>query len=421
MLAPRILHFAASQIFWDCSTVSACESLPNGLPHALDARAATDRNWRGRMQLMSDDSSKYEQPLVGAVDDSVETFWRSALLNYTSCNLTAQSDKSVAVWSIAKLVRDTLGEAYAVGMWENQLEEQLAWYPRDLGSENEARIPELQYRYPSWSWASLKGPILSSGRLSKARQYVITDHSGDAISFKNHPQNDDNQEPQLDRQPMPLLGYVARGSLSSTRGSDILTIKMHGGGSQQSSGSFRVFLDEKYPRIPGKQPTLYDFIILATSATSAGGNYDYPSSQYKASPGSTRYPPVRGANNKTLDEDRSSSEVTYSGIALLLTSVSAYKIRQGTRYKSLLREVVKRSPDQSWPDPPYGQGKSLVDRTEDMRLLIATLRTATRHVIKEGGTADSLYRRLGAIKFRDVPEELWKAMTKAGKRRIWLD
>ncbi|KAF2440205.1 HET-domain-containing protein, partial [Karstenula rhodostoma CBS 690.94] len=185
MLSPRILHFAASQIFWDCSTLSACEAFPRGLPHALDAKASIDRHWRGRMQrMLSDTPQGYGEPVVGANDDSIENFWLSALLSYTSCNLTNQDDKSVAIWSVAKLVRDILGEQYGGGLWENNLEEQLAWHSYNMTSEGCSRIPELQSRYPSWSWASIKAPIIAHSRLSKARQYVVTNHAGDAIRFE---------------------------------------------------------------------------------------------------------------------------------------------------------------------------------------------------------------------------------------------
>ncbi|KAF2465538.1 uncharacterized protein BDR25DRAFT_239391, partial [Lindgomyces ingoldianus] len=49
MISPRILYFARIQIFWDCGTISACESLPSGFPLLLDHLAATDWHWRGHL------------------------------------------------------------------------------------------------------------------------------------------------------------------------------------------------------------------------------------------------------------------------------------------------------------------------------------------------------------------------------------
>jgi hypothetical protein len=124
MLAPRILHFAEKQIFWDCPSLSGCETLPGGLPQPMDSLAGPDRHWRGRLQV-SEDS---QEPLAGAIDQSMASFWKTAIGKYTSCNLTKGSDKLIAMWGIAKLVRDALGVEYGEGLWEAQLEDQLAWH-----------------------------------------------------------------------------------------------------------------------------------------------------------------------------------------------------------------------------------------------------------------------------------------------------
>ena len=44
--------------------------------------------------------------IVGTADDSLQAFWASAVLFYTSCDITRQSDRLRAAWGIAKLVRD---------------------------------------------------------------------------------------------------------------------------------------------------------------------------------------------------------------------------------------------------------------------------------------------------------------------------
>jgi hypothetical protein len=128
ILSPRILHFTKHQIFWDCGTLSACEVFPNGLPFPLDHKASTDRHWRGRLV----GSTVSSNALTGVNDnESSYTFWMSAVQNYTECNLTSQGDKTIAIWSIAKLLRDVMREQYAVGMWSEALEEQMAWRVRE--------------------------------------------------------------------------------------------------------------------------------------------------------------------------------------------------------------------------------------------------------------------------------------------------
>jgi hypothetical protein len=179
MLTPRILHFTNKQIFWDCSTISACETIPNGLPLPLDDAASTDRHWRGRLQ---ESSSLAHAPLSGANDDSLEDFWSSSVLRYTRCNLTNQSDKSVAIWSIAKLVRDAADDQYGAGHWGYRLEEQLSWKVIDI--KKSSRSIELQWKQPSWSWTSVQGAISLAERAAVKRCYVIKGHKDEAITFK---------------------------------------------------------------------------------------------------------------------------------------------------------------------------------------------------------------------------------------------
>ena len=179
MLAPRILHFGAHQIFWDCATMSACETLPERLPLPLDYDASADRHWRGRLQ---ESGGNRLISVSGQNDDSMEDFWKAAVKNYTSCNLTQQSDKRIAIWGIAKLVRDSLegGEEYSAGMWEHHLEEQLAWSVADWRT---SQRPDSLLSNPTWSWTSVKGTILLANRSRQHRVYLVKNHSGEPVRF----------------------------------------------------------------------------------------------------------------------------------------------------------------------------------------------------------------------------------------------
>ncbi|KAF3048651.1 hypothetical protein E8E11_009174 [Didymella keratinophila] len=103
-------------------------------------------------------------------------------------------DKQLAIWGVAKRVRDTLDEPYAAGMWEDALEEQLAWRVADCRqSERPAKLAAI----PTWSWTSMQGTILVSDRLqAEDRCYRVTDHAGQPLSFKI---KDDEMRPALPR------------------------------------------------------------------------------------------------------------------------------------------------------------------------------------------------------------------------------
>lgn len=186
MLSPRLLHFAARQLFWDCSCLTACESLPSGIPYLLDSSASTDRQWRKRLQATGQAANRPHsattRPLVlsGGADSSLETLWRRAVRSYTSCNLTQQTDKLMAIWSVAKLVRDGMDaglDGYAEGMWSRGLEEQIAWRLAIPGAETE-KLAVLADSHPSWSWASWHVEVELRSRSVERRYYTVRSHDG---------------------------------------------------------------------------------------------------------------------------------------------------------------------------------------------------------------------------------------------------
>ncbi|KAK4207714.1 heterokaryon incompatibility protein-domain-containing protein [Rhypophila decipiens] len=207
MLAPRILHFSSTQLFYDCATTSACEILPEGLPAPLDNVSSTERNWREmllatRPQEPSTSSAPSRPPLerhlTGTADPSLETLWRESVRQYTSCDLTNYGcDRLAAIWGVAKIVRDRLrvddpGEEYASGLWRRRLDQQLAW--RVVDYNRAERLPELSTKHPSWSWASLKGEIMVA-----SRWIVSTADGGYRVSGWVDGSNEGTQEEQPKR------------------------------------------------------------------------------------------------------------------------------------------------------------------------------------------------------------------------------
>jgi hypothetical protein len=191
MLAPRILHFSATQVLWDCPTLSACEVLYEGIPQPLDTVPATERHWRERLLKTREDSVMARS---GSADDSLEDFWARSVLNYTRCSLTKyDQDRLLAIWGVAKLVRDGLREEeeaqredpdfmeeeYAAGLWRKNLHNQLSWRVVNPG---EASRPENLKHNPSWSWASTIAEIELQPELAGELWFRVRDHQGRDIS-----------------------------------------------------------------------------------------------------------------------------------------------------------------------------------------------------------------------------------------------
>lgn len=208
MLSPRILHFAENQVFWDCPSMSACETLPSGLPPPMDKNSRPERHWRGRLQ----EPEERMGSAVGANDDPPHEFWRAAVLKYTSCDLTKGRDKLIAMWGIAKLVRDAMGVEYGNGLWEEHLEDQLTWRVADCHLHerpSESEKEHISRNIPSWSWASMDGRIVVPDVLTVEPHYIARDHFGSPLKFdlvgvrraatSARPQLSENQPPAQSR------------------------------------------------------------------------------------------------------------------------------------------------------------------------------------------------------------------------------
>lgn len=270
MLSPRIVHFGSKQVFWDCATKSACEVFPNSIPEPLDTISATERHWRERLQLAS--IIRNGRDLVGEADGSVETLWRTAIANYTACSLKWSTDKLIACWSIAKLVRDMLeGEQYAVGMWSFNLHKQLSW--RVLDYTKSRRIFEVKgAKVPSWTWASiheklkLQGcPLVLPQRLGNPEDdnaYTITGHGGLPLAFLLKEEKDvfkaENEEPVLEDLKLAIRGHVFVAHLRPIQG--VYTMDLFDGSSNR----------DKIAVHPDLQPAAADDDGLVTFCVSKG-------------------------------------------------------------------------------------------------------------------------------------------------------
>jgi hypothetical protein len=370
ILSPRILHFTKHQVFWDCGSLSACEVFPTGLPFPLDHKASTDRHWRGRLTQNQISS----QSLSGANDnESSYTFWTSAVENYANCNLTNQGDKTVAIWSIAKLLRDVMSEDYAVGMWSAFLEEQLAWRVRDTNQSE--RAPELQINVPSWSWASIKGAILPQNRLA-LRSYKVRSHDGSDLSFTVEAEPSRDKEPKLKSRALQILGQVNIGKLVRTEDGYCVQVPVRGSQTVRSNASFDAFLDESLEST-NINPNRCTFVILAATVSTI------------TQPPQSHIP------------DATTVHKTHSGIGLVLISRAHWYEHQEQQFDAFRKRV--------------GSGK--LPRETQWRL-----EAFEKLMLQRPKTKDrEVYRRVGVIHFRDVDDETFEWLTSKRKAMFWLE
>jgi hypothetical protein len=150
MVAPRILYFGKSHLFWECHEREACEYFPEHVP-----------------LLMLDIVGKLLDPAVyrkrrleqgiqeGNPVDHGHQKWGELVTRYMTCGITKTSDRLVAMSGLARQVSTILNDDYIAGLWLSRLVDCLPWHLQ----ENEGAFRPSPYQAPSWSWASVEGKV----------------------------------------------------------------------------------------------------------------------------------------------------------------------------------------------------------------------------------------------------------------------
>lgn len=150
-LAPRVLHFGADRIYWECKQMAMVdESYPEGfqlgcpeyrtvVDWLFDLASVTDEN------TISATSSQSKSTAVWAS-------WQNMIDAYTLCDLTyPDKDILAAIAGIAEKFGQVYDHGYAAGHFRQHL-------PFDLVWQNKGERAKT-YRAPSWSWASRDGGV----------------------------------------------------------------------------------------------------------------------------------------------------------------------------------------------------------------------------------------------------------------------
>lgn len=148
-LSNRSVHFCKNKIYFECR---ACLRSEENEPERAQASDKGHLLPRPRQQSSNhqgaEDTNKGEAPWY--------EYWKRMIIQYSRRRLTMESDKLVAIESIAKEIEPYVNSRYlaSAGMWPENLKRELLWYV-------EGGIPRYPqaYRAPTWSWASLDAKI----------------------------------------------------------------------------------------------------------------------------------------------------------------------------------------------------------------------------------------------------------------------
>ncbi|KAI1259834.1 heterokaryon incompatibility protein-domain-containing protein [Xylariaceae sp. FL1019] len=161
ILSPRMLHYAQHQLHWECR--ESINSEAGGPPFGELIDNSGEESWhRGRLGRTSDDLLEKDE--IQKIQDASQRAsngrrehesWYGLIQEYCERDLTNGSDKLPALSGIAHAYAQQHNAEYVAGLWLDAIATGLLWHCRDAES---LKRPST-YRAPSWSWASVDGPV----------------------------------------------------------------------------------------------------------------------------------------------------------------------------------------------------------------------------------------------------------------------
>jgi hypothetical protein len=140
LLSPRLIHFAAGELMFECSMLSACECHRNG--------------YGGNSTFMHHHAEKkaFQKAMESRDPKVLLRLWNDIVFSYSGLSLTYGKDKFPALSGVAKRMLAVRGgdDVYLAGLWKSTLLNDLRWHR----FHEQSRRPTT-WTAPSWSWASL--------------------------------------------------------------------------------------------------------------------------------------------------------------------------------------------------------------------------------------------------------------------------
>lgn len=175
LLSPRVLSYSNEELYWDCTTLNASETFPNGIPSFYDATC----NFLDERLFKEAIFGKSENPVS---HERFHTSWRRVVENYSARQMTKETDKLVALLGLVKEAAAFFEDKFLVGLWKKRLWIDLLWWVK----EPLKSIRPKSFTAPSWSWISLNAAVSydlegfdSIDRLVKCLDIIYADAESD--------------------------------------------------------------------------------------------------------------------------------------------------------------------------------------------------------------------------------------------------
>jgi len=155
VLASRTLHFASSQMYWECE---------HGFDQERDTIGLSDIETYEEFYLKRI-ANGLKQASISPRPDPDRQAWFTMVRQYTSRELSDPSDKLPALSGIiSELERYLPGDKCYAGIWKSWFVRGLLWRLQNPELDLNVVVPKkpykVEWRAPSWSFAALEGVVL---------------------------------------------------------------------------------------------------------------------------------------------------------------------------------------------------------------------------------------------------------------------
>jgi hypothetical protein len=142
-LAPRILHYASDQMYFECLE---------------EFKSEDGYRFKGR-HLKLDFGSNLKPTYDGSYFEGSSSWYR-LVEDYSGRKHTFPLDKLPALSGLAQRFKEAvMHDEYVAGVWKRGLLEGIYWEAWDSSKSPSTPSTPTAYRGPSWSWASHDGPV----------------------------------------------------------------------------------------------------------------------------------------------------------------------------------------------------------------------------------------------------------------------
>lgn len=143
-----MLSYSNKELYWDCISLNASETFPDGIPDFYHAK------------MKSLDFRLFKEAILGGSEtiishEQFHTSWMKVVEEYSERKMTRERDKLAALLGLAKEAAIFLKDEFLVGLWRSRLWRNLLWWVKEL----DTCIRPQNFTAPTWSWASINAPI----------------------------------------------------------------------------------------------------------------------------------------------------------------------------------------------------------------------------------------------------------------------